>query len=152
MNILVVCLGNICRSPMAHGLLLDKVNKEKLNWTIDSAGTGGWHAGETPDKRMQVTAKKHGIDLSQLKARQFVVADFNDFDLIYAMDSSNYENIVALAKTEQEKDKVKMILEESHPNMNLSVPDPYYGGEDGFEDVYNLLNDAVTTLVERLLK
>jgi protein-tyrosine phosphatase len=150
MNILMVCLGNICRSPLAEGILRSKVEKFNLNVAIDSAGTSGFHIGEKPDSRMRATALSFGVSLEDLRARQFVVADFDQFDIIYAMDSSNYNNICSLARNDSDKQKVKLILNELEPGKNLAVPDPYYGGQQGFVDVYNLLDQATDKIIENL--
>lgn len=150
MNILMVCLGNICRSPLAEGILRSKVEKFNLNVAIDSAGTSEFHIGEKPDSRMRTTALSFGVSLEDLRARQFVVADFVQFDIIYAMDSSNYNNICSLARSESDKQKVKLILNELEPGKNLAVPDPYYGGQQGFVDVYNLLDQATDKIIENL--
>src|ERR1035437_10893434 len=109
-TILMVCLGNICRSPLAEGLLRSKIEKLNIDIYIDSAGTGNSHIGEHPDNRSIVNAKKHGIDISKLKARQFQVDDFDKFDIIFAMDSSNYSDIISFARNEKDKHKVEMIL------------------------------------------
>lgn len=150
MNILMVCLGNICRSPLAEGILRDKVEKLNLNVSIDSAGTAGYHIGEKPDSRMRATALSFGISLEDLRARQFVASDFDKFDIIYAMDSSNYNNICSLARNESDKQKVQLILNELEPGKNLAVPDPYYGGQQGFIDVFNLLDKATDKIIEKL--
>jgi len=150
MKVLMVCLGNICRSPMADGLLKKKIEINDLDVFVDSAGTGAYHVGESPDKRMQATANKEGIDISSLQARQFVASDFDRFDLIYAMDKSNYDNIISMAKSENHRLKVRMILEETYPGEEMSVPDPYYGGNQGFEEVYHLLDKACDKIIERL--
>lgn len=147
MNILMVCLGNICRSPLADGLLRKKVADLHLDVTVDSAGTADYHVGEAPDHRMRQTAKKFGYSIDDLKGRQFVVSDFDTFDKIYAMDKSNYANILKLARNEEDIQKVKLILNESHPGKDLEVPDPYYGGEQGFIEVYNLLNEATDVIL-----
>lgn len=146
-KILMVCLGNICRSPLAEGILRSKLSN---NYTVDSAGTGGWHAGELPDNRSMEIAQKHGLDISNQRARKFTINDFDAFDLIYAMDKSNYDNIIQLAPNEQSKKKVHLILNELYPNENKDVPDPYYGGLDGFEKVYNMLNDACDVIVKKI--
>jgi protein-tyrosine phosphatase len=147
MKILMVCLGNICRSPLAHGLLRSKVGN---HITVDSAGTGDWHAGEAPDQRMIRTARKHGVDISDLRARQFTIEDFDRFDRIYAMDQSNYENIVKLARSEQDKLKVQLFLSLTNPEAPADVPDPYFGGDEGFEHVYQLLDNASSLLANEL--
>src|SRR5690554_1217048 len=140
MKILMVCLGNICRSPMAQGILETKAEKAGLNITVDSAGTSDYHIDETPDPRAIKTAKKHHINISHYRGRQINSDDFKIFDRIFVMDTSNYENTIMLAKNEEEKNKVELILNLLYPNSNMSVPDPYFGGEDGFEKVYSLLD------------
>jgi protein-tyrosine phosphatase len=150
MKVLMVCLGNICRSPMADGLLRKKVNELGLSVSVDSAGTAGYHSGEKPDPRMRATAKKLGVNIDDLRARQFVVKDFDDFDLIYAMDASNYNNILSLARNDSDRSKVELILNELEPGKNLQVPDPYYGGEQGFIDVFNLLDAATDKIIQKL--
>lgn len=151
-SILMVCLGNICRSPVAEGILKQKINQANLSIEVDSAGTSNYHIGSEPDRRSQKNALKHGIDLSTLRARQFKKEDFGRFDIIYAMDSSNYQNILALAKNDEEKSKVKLILNELKPATNNSVPDPYYGDGDGFETVFKLLDSACENIVTQLKK
>ena len=146
----MVCLGNICRSPLADGLLKAKVENEGIDVFVDSAGTAGYNVGEAPDSRMRATARSFGISIDDLRARQFVEKDFNNFDLIYAMDSSNYNNIISLANSEEDKAKVKLILNETHPGMNLAVPDPYYGGDRGFIEVYELLDEATNMIINNL--
>jgi len=139
-KILMVCLGNICRSPLAEGILQSKLDANFFS--VDSAGTAAYHIGELPDQRSIAVAKKHGIDISNQKARKFDIKDFIEFDVIYAMDKENYQNICSLAKNKTELQKVKMILDKVKPSQNLSVPDPYYGGDDGFQNVYQLLDEA----------
>jgi len=139
-KILMVCLGNICRSPLAEGILQSKLDANFFS--VDSAGTAAYHIGELPDLRSIAVAKKHGIDISNQKARKFNIKDFIEFDIIYAMDKENYQNICSLAKNNTELQKVKMILDEVKLSQNLSVPDPYYGGDDGFQNVYQLLDEA----------
>lgn len=150
MKILMVCLGNICRSPLADGLLKKKVQEAQLAVEVDSAGTSGFHAGEAPDSRMQKTAADFGCPIDDLRSRQFIVGDFDRFDIIYVMDRSNYDNVVALARNQADIDKVSLILNESHPGQNLEVPDPYYGGAQGFTTVYNLLDDATTVILNKI--
>ncbi|NJN78799.1 MAG: low molecular weight phosphotyrosine protein phosphatase [Saprospiraceae bacterium] len=146
MKILMVCLGNICRSPLAEGILKHKVTQQGLNWEIDSAGTGAYHEGNLPDNRSIAVARKHGIDITDQRARQLKLSDFEDFDKIFVMDASNYRNVVSLAKTEQHKAKVEMIRNLVHPGMNEQVPDPYWGN-DGFEAVYQMLDEACSVLI-----
>jgi protein-tyrosine phosphatase len=148
-KILMICLGNICRSPLAEGILRSKISKKN---TVDSAGTGGWHAGELPDKRSVAIAKSKGLDITNQRARQFKISDFDTFDCIYVMDKSNYKDVIALAPNETAKSKVKMILNELYPEKNTDVPDPYYGDQDGFENVYNMLDQACDVIASKLLK
>lgn len=147
-RILMVCLGNICRSPLAEGILKSKLPKDK--YTVDSAGTAAYHIGSKPDVRSIAVAKKYGVDITDIRGRKFSRNDFNDFDLIFAMDESNYHDILKIAKTEDEKLKVKLILNEITPNENLSVPDPYYGGNAGFQNVYKLLDNPCNKIVSKL--
>lgn len=146
-KILMVCLGNICRSPLAEGIMRAKLSKDFI---VDSAGTGGWHAGELPDKRSISTAKNRGLDITSQRARQFKISDFDTFDYIYVMDNSNYKDVMALAPNEEAKSKVKLILNELFPNENVDVPDPYYGGQDGFENVFDMLNEACDVIAGKL--
>ncbi|NHN25105.1 low molecular weight phosphotyrosine protein phosphatase [Flavobacterium jejuense] len=149
-KILMVCLGNICRSPLAEGILQSKLSKK--NFIIDSAGTGDWHVGQLPDKRSIATAKKHGIDITNQRAQHFNTAHFETFDYIYTMDMSNYKNVLSLAPSEKAKSKVKLILNELFPNENVEVPDPYYGGDEGFENVYKMLDKACDIIAKKLTK
>lgn len=147
-KVLMVCLGNICRSPLAQGILESKVNPDEIY--VDSAGTAGYHVGNRPDTRSIKVAQKNGLDISHQTCRRFTVNDFNKFDFIYAMDFSNYQNILDLARTDADRNKVQMILNEIYPNSNRSVPDPYYGGESGFDDVYEMLEAACEVISGKL--
>lgn len=147
-KILMVCLGNICRSPLAEGLLHRKATN--LDVHIDSAGTSSFHSGDAPDPRMQLTARRRGVELSSLRARQVRLEDFEEFDLIYAMDRSNYDNLLALAAREEHRAKVQLILNEIYPGEDLEVPDPYFGGDHGFEQVFDLLDRATDAIVAKL--
>ena len=149
-KVLMVCLGNICRSPLAEGILRSKLPEN--NFIIDSVGTANYHIGNTPDKRSIAVAKKYGIDISNLKGRQFSINDYDDFDLIYVMDESNYSNVVKLARNEEDINKVKFILNEIYPDQNYSVQDPYYGGESGFENIYKILDEACSNIANNLLQ
>ena len=146
----MVCLGNICRSPLAEGILKAKTNH--LDVVVDSAGTAAYHVGEQPDIRSIEIANKYGIDLTSQRARQFSVNDFDEFDKIYVMDSSNYANIISLARDERDRNKVDVILNESNPKSFQSVPDPYYGGENGFQNVYDMLDEACNIITQNLEK
>ncbi len=144
----MVCLGNICRSPLAEGILKSKVNSEEIY--VDSAGTGSWHVGQLPDSRSIEIAKVHGLDLTNQRGRQFTQKDFLDFDFIFVMDNSNKADVLQLAQNESEVKKVQLILDELFPYENVDVPDPYYGGEQGFESVYQMLDKACNEIVKRL--
>lgn len=146
----MVCLGNICRSPMAEGILRTKADEYQLKITIDSAGTGGWHAGEHPDKRAVQSARKFGVDISKLVARQFSKNDFDKFDRIYVMDNSNYNDVIDLARTEDDRRKVFLLLNADEPDSNREVPDPYYGGVDGFDRTFLLMEKACEAIVENI--
>ena len=147
-RILMVCLGNICRSPLAEGILKSKLDSSQFY--VDSAGTSSYHIGDLPDRRSIAIARVKGIDLTDQRSRQFITSDFDDFDIIYAMDKSNYRNIIHLARNEEDRLKVKLILEENSSSIITEVPDPYYGGNRGFEDVYNLLDEACEVIANKL--
>jgi protein-tyrosine phosphatase len=151
MKILMVCLGNICRSPLAEGILQQKINTLGLDWEVDSVGTGAYHVGEKPDSRAITTAKRHNIDISGQRARQFTVADFTDFDLIFVMDAANFHNVLKLTDKEEDKQKVELLMNLVTPGKNTQVPDPYYGN-DGFDLVYEMLDEACEALVGKYVK
>ena len=146
-KILMVCLGNICRSPLAEGILKSKVNVTEV--LVDSAGTGGYHVGSLPDSRSISVAQKHGIDISNQRCRKFALDDFKIFDTIFVMDKSNYNNIIALAETNEDRKKVKLLLEEVEIGIS-EVPDPYYGGANGFEYVFELIEQACNQIAQKL--
>ncbi|MEJ6791441.1 MAG: low molecular weight protein-tyrosine-phosphatase [Lacinutrix sp.] len=149
-RILMVCLGNICRSPLAHGILDSKLDGNYFN--VDSAGTSNYHKGSPPDLCSIAVVRKNGIDITNQRARQFKIKDFETFDYIYVMDESNFENVVKMARNVEDISKVRLILNEIHPNKNLEVPDPYYGGDSGFDDVYNMLDEACNLITNRLAR
>jgi len=147
-KVLMVCLGNICRSPLAEGILKSKVNSNLVE--VDSAGTSATHEGELPDPRSIEVAQKHRLDITDQRSRPFKKKDFDEFDYIYVMDQSNYTNVVNLASNESQINKVKLILNELLPEENQEVPDPYYGGDRGFENVYQMLDRACEKIVSKL--
>lgn len=138
----MVCLGNICRSPMAEGILRAKAEQRGLTIEVDSCGTADYHVGENPDPRSIEKSMEHNVDIASLCGRQFSIEDFDNFDIILAMDSNNYRDIRKLARNEADLEKVRMILDYTHSDEEKSVPDPYYGGADGFEKVFQLLDEA----------
>lgn len=148
MKILMVCLGNICRSPLAEGILADKINTHGLDWEVDSAGTSGWHVGEAPDHRSIAVANQNGIDILAQKSRQIQVADLAEFDLIYAMDGSNFNDIRKMANGPEQLEKIQLIMNMVDPGRNQGVPDPYYGS-DGFGQVFEMLDRACDKIVEQ---
>ena len=148
-KILMVCLGNICRSPLAEGLLQSKLPREKF--IVDSAGTGNWHVGKQPDARSIAIAKLNGLDISCQRGRHFSKKDFEEYHYIYVMDSSNYSDVISLAPNSEAKSKVKMILNELFPDENVDVPDPYFGLENGFANVYAMLDEACDSIAQKLI-
>ncbi|MGB5818214.1 MAG: low molecular weight protein-tyrosine-phosphatase [Saonia sp.] len=146
-KVLMVCLGNICRSPLAEGILQSKVDPEQI--IVDSAGTAGYHVGKKPDERSITVASKYGIHIHHQQCRKFTKQDFKNFDLIYAMDKSNYRNIIALAEDKNDTAKVKLLLDEVTIETD-EVPDPYYDSDDGFEHVFHLIDTACAIIAERL--
>ena len=149
MKILAVCLGNICRSPLAEGILKSKLPE---HFTVDSAGTISMHEGKHPDKRAIATAKNRGVDISKQRSRPITHKDFEEFDKIYCMDVSVYETVISMAKTEAQKSKISLFLKEAEiPVNNFEVFDPYWSEMDGFEEVYQLLSDASEKIKTKLL-
>ncbi len=146
----MVCLGNICRSPLAQGIAEKIALENGLDWQVDSAGTSSWHIGEKPDSRSIKTAKQYGIDISYQRARQLIKSDLDDFDLILTMDSSNYNDVLFLSSNKNQENKVELILNYLHPGQNRAVPDPYYDGS--FDRVYRLLNEALEIIAKSAKK
>ncbi len=149
MKILMVCLGNICRSPLAEGILKHKVKAAGLNWKIDSAGTNGYHIGEAPHRLSQKVAKLNGIDICDQKARQFSKEDFNRYDKIFALADDVVDEIKWIAKEKYDPNKVDLLLNELYPGENLSVPDPWYGPEPGYHEVYKLIEAACDAIIRK---
>ena len=147
-KVLMVCLGNICRSPLAEGILQSKVDTSRIE--VSSAGTGGWHVGELPDPRSIEIAQQHGLDITGQRGKQFSTYDFEIYDHIFVMDTSNYRDVIKLATSVSEKDKVHLILDETFPGEKSDVPDPYHGGDEGFKNVYRMLDDACEKIANRL--
>lgn len=145
MKILMVCLGNICRSPLAEGIMLHLVKSKGLDWEVDSAGTGGYHIGSKPDARSIKVANEHGINISTQSARKFSSSDFNNFDCIVVMDKQNYKDVVSLAQTEEQKQKVRLLVN------NDIVPDPYYD-DSLFAPVFELIQTNCAKLLADLQK
>ncbi len=149
-KVLMVCLGNICRSPLAEGILKSKIDPDKIY--VDSAGTGDYHINQSPDERSIAVGKQYELDITDQRGRQFQVKDFDEFDHIYVMDNSNYQDVISLAQNERDKRKVKLILNEIFPGENVDVPDPYFGGDNGFENVYHMLSEACEIIASKLDK
>lgn len=149
-KILMVCLGNICRSPLAEGILKSKVDLTKV--MVDSAGTSNFHQGELPDSRSIKVAKKYGIDITNQRSRPFKISDFDTFDIIYVMDQSNYQNLMQIARNAYDKQKIKLILSEINSSQLNEVPDPYLDDDSGFEHVFTLLNEVCEIISNTLKK
>lgn len=149
MKILMVCLGNICRSPLAEGILQEKAWKAGLKWSVESAGTNGYHTGEAPHRLSQKVAKINGIDISKQRSRNFVADDLKRFDKIYAMSSDVIDDMRRIARKDFDANKVDLLLNELFPGQNVDVPDPWYGPEPGFHEVYKLIDNACDKILER---
>ncbi|HNP22166.1 MAG TPA: low molecular weight protein-tyrosine-phosphatase [Panacibacter sp.] len=152
MKVLMVCLGNICRSPLAEGILQHKAKQAGLKWLVDSAGTSNYHIGDQPHQLSQKVAMINGIDISRQKARQFSKDDMVKFDKIYVMDSQNYQDVKVISREFWNEDRVKLLLNESHPGSNMNVPDPWFGTEDGYHKVYQLISDACEAIVHKTIQ
>lgn len=149
-RVLMVCLGNICRSPLAEGILKSKLDLSKFY--VDSAGTSALHEGELPDQRSIDVARVNKLDITDQRSRPFLKSDFEDFDYIYVMDQSNYDNVCKLTELDAHKAKVKMIMDEVYPESSADVPDPYYDSINGFKNVYEMLDEACDKIAKRLNK
>ena len=149
MKILMVCLGNICRSPLAEGILQDMVSKAGLNWVVESAGTNGYHTGEPPHELSRKVAKQNGIDISGQRSRPFVAADMGEYDKIYAMAADVLEEMKRISKEKFEEQKVDLFLNELHPGQNRDVPDPWYGPEPGYHEVFAIISNGCKKIIEK---
>lgn len=149
MKILMVCLGNICRSPLAEGILQHKANEAGLNWEVDSAGTNHYHTGEAPHPFSQKVAMLNGIDISRQCARSFKKQDMAEYDLIYAMANDVLDDIKAVSGSQFDKKKVSLFLNELEPGINKDVPDPWYGTEPGYHEVYALIEKTCDTIINK---
>ena len=149
MKVLMVCLGNICRSPLAEGILRDKARAAGLDWQVDSAGTNGYHVGEAPHPLSQKVARIHGLDIGSQRARRFTAADFQRFDKIYAMAGDVVDDMRRIAGRQYDAAKVDLLLNEIHPGRNEDVPDPWYGPEPGYHEVYNLISQAADKIIAK---
>ena len=145
----MVCLGNICRSPLAEGIMTEKMKRLGRPYFIDSAGTGGWHTGEPPDHRSIDIAHKHGIDLKGQRARKITNKDLETFDFIFTMDEVVQHDVIALAVNKAQKSKVFLLLSFARVDQNPNVPDPYWGGKEEFEATYHLIENACDQLIAR---
>jgi protein-tyrosine phosphatase len=145
----MVCLGNICRSPLAEGILQEKARAAGLNWTVDSAGTNGFHIGEEPHHLSQKVARQKGIDISCQRARKFTADDFQHFDKIYAMAGDVIDQIRRIAGKQYDPAKIALLMNELHPGKNEDVPDPYYGSESGYHEVYRMIDAAADKVIEK---
>lgn len=146
-KVLMVCLGNICRSPLAEGILQSKVDSDAIY--VDSAGTGSYHLGNTPDRRSIAVGRKYDIDISKQRCRKFTSQDFKDFDFIYVMDQKNYRSVIAMASNDHELAKVSLLLDEINSELK-EVPDPYYDVDEGFERIFHLIDEACNAIAKKL--
>ena len=151
MKILMVCLGNICRSPLAEGILQHKANEAGLKWTIESAGTGSWHCGEPPHPLSQKIARLKGIDISNQRCRQFVKKDMLLYDKIYVMDENNFDDVKTMSEELWNENKVDFLLNALYPGRKMNVPDPWYGKEKNYHEVFELLERACDAIIENTL-
>ena len=152
MNILMVCLGNICRSPLAEGVLQHKAAAARLDWQVESAGTNGYHVGEAPHKLSQKVAKINGIDIGNQKARRFSASDFKNYDKIYAMADEVIDEMKWIAGDKYDASKVDLLMNELHPGKNEDIPDPWYGTEPGYHKTYEMIDQATDALIEKYNK
>ena len=148
---MMVCLGNICRSPLAEGILQSKVDARGLDWEVASSGTSGYHVGQLPDARSMEIANRHGVDISHQRAQLFLRMHLVEYDFILAMDTQNFEDILSMCQTRQERDKVQLMMDYGDDLAVKNVPDPYYGGDDGFLDVYDMLDEVTEAFMRHIV-
>jgi protein-tyrosine phosphatase len=149
MKILMVCLGNICRSPLAEGILQHKAKSAGLQWQIDSAGTNSYHIGQPPHKLSQKVAKLNGVDICSQRARKFVKEDLDMYDKIYAMADDVIDDMKQIARHKFDPSKVDLFLNELYPGKYMSVPDPWYGTEPGYHEVYKLIDKTCEAIIQK---
>lgn len=149
MKILMVCLGNICRSPLAEGIMEHKIQEHNLEWQVDSAGTNGYHVGEAPHRLSQKVAAMNGIDISRQRARDFTPGDFEQFDIIYAMAKDVIDEIKWIAGKSFDPAKIKLLMDEVYPGKKMDVPDPWYGPEPGYHEVFKMIDKACDTIIKK---
>lgn len=145
----MVCLGNICRSPLAEGILQDMVSKAGLNWTVESAGTNGYHTGEPPHELSIKVAKQNGINISGQRSRRFIAADIRQYDKVYAMAADVLEEMKNISKEKFDEQKVDLFLNELQPGQNDDVPDPWYGPEQGYHEVFAIISKGCKKIIEK---
>lgn len=149
MKILMVCLGNICRSPLAEGILQNKAFKAGLTWSIESAGTNSYHTGEPPHNLSQKVARLNGIDISKQRAKRFSANDFEVYDKIYALAADVMEEMKRIAGKKFDVSKADLLMNEFYPGKNIDVPDPYYGPESGYHEVYKMIDEACDKIIKK---
>ncbi|MEO8403794.1 MAG: low molecular weight protein-tyrosine-phosphatase [Chitinophagaceae bacterium] len=149
MKILMVCLGNICRSPLAEGILQQKAFEAGLSWSVESAGTNNYHIGEAPHPLSQKVAKMHGIDISKQRARRFVPEDFDTYDKIYALANDVMDDIKKISKNKFNAEKTDLLMNEQYPGKDMDVPDPWYGPEPGYHIVFKMLEDVCDKMIQK---
>ena len=149
MKILMVCLGNICRSPLAEGILQHKVNEAGLSWKVESAGTNSYHIGEPPHHLSQKVAELNGINICDQRARRFKPSDLEEYDLLYAMSKDVIDDMKSMAGNKWQQEKVRLLMEELHPGQHMDVPDPWYGPEPGYHEVYKMIEAACEKILQK---
>ena len=149
MKILMVCLGNICRSPLAEGILQHKVNEAGLSWKVESAGTNSYHIGEPPHHLSQKVAQLNGINICDQRARRFKPSDLEEYDLLYAMSKDVIDDMKTMAGNNWQQEKVKLLMDELHPGQQRDVPDPWYGPEPGYHEVYKMIEAACEKILKK---